>query len=344
MIYPWLNEIWSQLLERRRAPPHALLITGRQGLGKQELAETFSKAMLCRAPAPDGSACGRCEACHWFAQGTHPDFRLIAPEADDPAEDGRPAGARASRTIRIHQVRALQDWLAVGAHQSGWRLAVIVPAEAMTVSTANALLKTLEEPPPASVLLLVCHQPSRLLPTVRSRCQQIVCPVPPRATGEAWLRAQGIDEPALRLALSSGAPLTARDFGEQEEMARVFREVMASRPFSVFRAAARMAAFPIAAVIDLMQRWVHDGYCASLGLAPRVFAANDFAPAAPAGPASAQPASSSGPSTAVQSRRRRLLEMDRRLLEARRLADHPLNARLVLEELLADLGEAVAGH
>jgi DNA polymerase III subunit delta' len=318
-----MNTVWMHLLGRRHAPPHALLVSGPAGLGKQELAIGFAKAMLCRTPEPDGAACGRCEACHWFTQDSHPDFRLVAPEADEPAEEGR--AARPSKMIRIHQVRALQDWLAVGAHQSGWRVAVIAPAEAMNPSTANALLKTLEEPPPLTLLLLVSHHPSRLLPTLRSRCQQVVCPIPPGELAEAWLRDQGIADPAAALALSSGSPLTARDASSQEEMSRAFLTAVGSEPFDLFNAAARLAAFPMGGILDLLQKWIYDARCAGLDLPIRYY----------------RPYSTLVSRTAGKVHPSGWLGLERRLVEARRLAEHPLNARLVLEDLFAAYAEVL---
>jgi len=322
-IYPWLYSTWSQLWERRRSLPHALLLTGRQGIGKQDLAIAFARSLLCRAPEPDGRACERCEACHWFARDAHPDFRLITPESDEPGEE---RAARASRVVRIDQIRALQEWLAVGAHQSGWRVGVLAPAEAMNANAANALLKTLEEPPPLNLLILVSHQPSRLLPTVRSRCQQILCPVPDAQQAQAWLREQGVENPAMRLALSSGAPLPARASAGQEEAIELFVAAVSSRPLNIFSVAPRLAVLPLSLVIDLLQKWIYDLCRAGSGVPLRYF---EFCrPQVEGISREAQPA--------------RLFELDRRVAEARRLVDHPLQPRLVVEDLLAAYVEAIA--
>ena len=166
----------------------------------------------------------RCAACLWFEQGNHPDFRILEPdalfaaEAEHRATEGEPRkreGEAASRQIRIDQVRELQDFLTIGTHRGGVRVVVVRPAEAMNVATANALLKSLEEPAPKTAFLLVSSAPDRLLPTVRSRCQKIA--VAPAAAAEAvgWLRARGLQDAEAALAYAANAPLAALEDAEE---------------------------------------------------------------------------------------------------------------------------------
>src|SRR5690349_18829158 len=153
MIYPWQQDAWKELGRYRGQRPHALLLRGREGLGAEALAQTFAQSLLCESPQADGLPCGRCPACNWFAQGNHPDFRLLQPESFAPdaaaeGEDAPPAKKeKKSEQIRIDQVRALQDFLGIGTHRGGLRVIVVHPAEAMNENTQNALLKNLEEPP-----------------------------------------------------------------------------------------------------------------------------------------------------------------------------------------------------
>ncbi|MCC5856816.1 MAG: DNA polymerase III subunit delta' [Ectothiorhodospiraceae bacterium] len=198
--FPWHDAAWRRLQQQQRGGrlPHALLISGAPGLGKQALAERLAAQLLCRQPDEAG-ACGRCPACHLIAAGSHPDIRHITREDD-------------SRVIRIDSVRQLTEFMAMKSQYGGYRLGLIHPADVMNTNAANSLLKTLEEPPPGAMLVLISDRPSRIPATVRSRCQQIPVPVPERVEAVAWLE-QTAPELARRavamLPLAGGAPLQA---------------------------------------------------------------------------------------------------------------------------------------
>jgi DNA polymerase-3 subunit delta' len=136
-------------------------------LGEFEFAQGIAQSLLCETPAAQGRACGACSACLWFSQGNHPDFRLLVPESLLP--ESREEGAdparkeKKSEQIRIEQVRELADFLSVGTHRGGLRVILAYPADAMNANTQNALLKSLEEPPPATVFLTTAR-PEGLLP------------------------------------------------------------------------------------------------------------------------------------------------------------------------------------
>ncbi|MCL4315598.1 MAG: DNA polymerase III subunit, partial [Gammaproteobacteria bacterium] len=166
-LLPWHSAQWDALTARLRAAelPHALLLSGPEGLGKEQFARVFSQALLCAAPRKDGQACQNCPACVMFAAGTHPDFQCIAP-----AEEGKAIG--------IDRVRELIAWIALKSHASGHKIALVTPAGRMTIEAANALLKTLEEPPAHSLLMLITDRPALLPATVRSRCQRMLFAVP----------------------------------------------------------------------------------------------------------------------------------------------------------------------
>lgn len=196
---PWLNRPRVRLLEQIRAGrlPHALLIHGLPGLGKQQLASALMQSLLCTRLGDNGP-CGQCKSCLLFAAGTHPDCRTFEPEDK-------------SRVIKVDQIRQLVTFLGTTAQQGGYQCVLITPAEAMNPSAMNALLKSLEEPPGDACLILVSSAPANLSATIRSRCQQLAIAPPDRETALAWLSSrvgEGKQAKSL-LALSNGAPLAA---------------------------------------------------------------------------------------------------------------------------------------
>ncbi|MGU1419243.1 DNA polymerase III subunit delta' [Pseudomonas aeruginosa] len=216
-IYPWQQALWSQLGGRAQHA-HAYLLYGPAGIGKRALAEHWAAQLLCQRPAAAG-ACGECKACQLLAAGTHPDYFVLEPE-------------EAEKPIRVDQVRDLVGFVVQTAQLGGRKVVLLEPVEAMNVNAANALLKSLEEPSGDTVLLLISHQPSRLLPTIKSRCVQQACPLPGAAASLEWLARALPDEPAEALeellALSGGSPLTAQRLhgqGVREQRAQVVEGV-----------------------------------------------------------------------------------------------------------------------
>lgn len=195
---PWQQEAWHALagLLADSRLPHALLITGEAGLGKSVFAMAFARLALCRDPT-GGSACGECPSCVQFAAGSHPDYLRLTVEEEKSA-------------IGVEQVRGLIGDLQLKSGHGGRKLALIDPAEAMSVAAANSLLKTLEEPPADTLLLLVTGAPGRLPATVRSRCQTLPLAAPALDQALGWLNARisREDWPVL-LRFCGGAPLAA---------------------------------------------------------------------------------------------------------------------------------------
>jgi len=178
MIFNWQERPWKDWKQLRERLPHAILIQSGEGVGEFEFAQACAQSLLCEDPIQDRRPCGACHACDWFSLGNHPDFRLIVPAsmAPESREEGAEPAKKKSEQIRIEQVRELAEFLAVGTHRGGLRVILVYPAEAMNANTQNALLKNLEEPPPATAFLLVTTQPERLLATVRSRCLRFSLP------------------------------------------------------------------------------------------------------------------------------------------------------------------------
>lgn len=325
------DPVWKALQGRRAQMPHALLLVGQRGLGKFDLARQFAASLLCEQPQVDGQACGRCLACNWYAQGNHPDFRLLQPDAmaeEAEAEDGK---KKASQQITIDQVRGLDEFLNVGTHRGGLRIVIVNPTEAMNRATANALLKTLEEPSPSTLFLMVSGDPMRLLPTIRSRCQVVPVPLPAPARAEQVLAEHGIADARRWLALAGGAPGLALAWsaaGQADWLEILVRRLAAGRGLEPLAAAGELekvikdskGRLVLKTVVDGLQKWLVDLNLAANGLAVRYFLPQA---ATIAGLAAMIPPS-------------RLIQSYRSLLERRREAEQPLNARLFLEGIFLD--------
>ncbi|WP_153117464.1 DNA polymerase III subunit delta' [Rhodocyclus tenuis] len=343
-------ETWKRLLARRAQLPHALLFTGQRGIGKLELARAFAELLLCERTdgSTEGQACGRCAACNWLAQGNHPDFRLLQPAAlDDSADEesgkgeGESARRKPSAQITIDQVRALDDFLHVGAHRRGLRVILVNPAEAMNRATANALLKSLEEPMAGVLFLLVSSEPARLLPTIRSRCQVVPVARPEASLASAWLRAAGVDDAERWLALAGGAPLRAvamgdsEGGGDRELLDALVGELSRGDRLDALNAAAALdrvvkaekAPAALSRLVVWLQHWLCDLTLAQAGQPARHFIRE-------------QPALQRLAKTAEL---RRLLAFNAKAIQYRSQAEQPLNSRLFLEDVFMGYAAIFSG-
>jgi DNA polymerase III subunit delta' len=208
-VLPWHDAQWSTLTRDLARLPHALLLHGQAGIGKDAFASRLVQFLLCLNRHADEQACGRCHSCTLFRAGNHPDFVRIAPLED-------------SSTIVVDQIRGVIEFLSLKAHTASHKIVVVSPAQAMNVNAANSLLKVLEEPPPESLLILVASHLSRVPMTIRSRCVRMLFQAPPLPQATAWLGSQAVKTPALETWLShaGGAPLAAlalaREQGEDQ--------------------------------------------------------------------------------------------------------------------------------
>jgi DNA polymerase III subunit delta' len=329
MIFSWNIGLLAQLAEMRPRLPHALLLQGREGVGQFELAMAFAQYLLCEQGQPDGRACGRCAACTWFGQGSHPDFRLLQPESMAPDEAGEAVAdsKKKSDQIRIEQVRELQRFLSVGTHRAGLRVIVVHPADSMNVSTQNALLKNLEEPPPDTLFLLVTSFPHRLLPTIRSRCQNVAVPMPGKDEAIQWLKGQGLEHPETLLALAGGAPLSATQLAESEPARRRLIDQLRDPRFDPVAAAEHCLGNEPGEVIGWLQRWVYDLLSLRLSGQIRYHVADQQGVQA----------------TAARCDPARTVAVLRKLARARSLAQHPLNPKLFFEDLLIEYQGLIDG-
>jgi DNA polymerase III subunit delta' len=196
---PWLSSEMAALRTAYGADrmPHALLIHEAPGAGGEWLATWVAQLVLCTQH--EQAPCGTCVSCLRVVAGHHPDLARIKPIDD-------------SRQIRIEQVRELAQELALTSHQGGYKVGLLSPADVLNRFAANALLKTLEEPPQRTVLMLVVTQPSRLPATILSRCQRVRAPAPSRAEAVAWLEStRGKGDWEAVLDILGEAPMMAAD-------------------------------------------------------------------------------------------------------------------------------------
>lgn len=331
MLYPWHQTLWQTLRAQGERQHHALLLTGEPGIGKLAFARHLAQSLLCESPDAAIKPCGSCDACRWYASGNHPDFRELAPasESEDDEDDAK-AKKKASAWITVDQVRELNDFVHLTAHRGGGRVTIVQPAEALNLAAANALLKTLEEPPPGAMFIVVSHQWRRLLPTIRSRCRRVPMPVPASEAALAWLAEQGLDDAPAQLAEAGGAPLAALERADATVLAarRAFLAELASpKQLDPLALAERLdkQKTEVARICDWLARWVYD--LARLGLAGSVRYYPDETPRLAALAKSLDPV--------------KLMRYHDELLEAKKLASHPLNARLVFEQLLFAYQQAI---
>ena len=319
---PWLDEPWAQAMAQRG---HALLLHGPARVGQFELAVMLAQSWLCERPDAHRRPCGRCEGCQLLKSGSHPDFRLLIPEslratlgleteAATESADGEGGGGTKSKTagrdIKVADVRAAIDWTHRTASRGGLKVLVVHPAQRLNVISANALLKTLEEPPAAVRIVLSADDPQALLPTLRSRCQRLPLTVPPPEQARDWLKGQGIDGAEILLPAAGGRP--------QEVLAMVADGIV-SRLWSEIPAWVRqgrsdgLQSLPIPRAIDVLQKVCSDALAVALGARPQYFPAQAIPPGAVAD---------------------RLAQWWTRLTDAARHADHPWNAGLLIESLV----------
>lgn len=325
------SRIWLSLQERRQRLPHALLLVGQKGLGKFDLARRFAASLLCESPRPDGLACGSCLACNWFEQGNHPDFRLLQPDALGDEAEINEGKRKPSQQITIDQVRSLDEFFNVGTHRGGLRIVLVNPTEAMNRSTANSLLKTLEEPAPGTLFLMVSSEPMRLLPTIRSRCQVVPVPAPPSKLAARILADEGLEQAERWLALAGGAPGLALGLAESGQSAwldLLARRLAAGRTTDPLATAAELekavkdskGKLQLKQVVEALQKWLVDLTLSRNGLPVRYFLQ--------------QQATISGLADMIPPAR--LIQSYRVAINRRQEAEQPLNARLFLEGLFLD--------
>lgn len=251
--YPWQLPEWQQLNQQIAANklPHALMLTGPKGIGKRHLAESLAQVLLCAAPI-EGTPCGKCRGCQLNRVHNHPDLIHIEPE-------------ESSKGIKVDQVRSLIDDLAKTSQQGGYKVVILEPAEAMNSNSANALLKSLEEPAANTLLILISHASSSVLPTIRSRCQMRLMPMPASEQVIHWLTPLlvGSQVPIEKLMeAAGGSPLTALAYLKGDALERRAAWLLnlirlSSGQISAIEVAGQWHKEDVLAIVEWFLSWLH---------------------------------------------------------------------------------------
>lgn len=251
-ILPWHEALWARIARILAADklPHALLLHGPAGVGKLSFANRLAGILICREPVAGLDSikpCGLCTPCkQQSAVGARADvMRLELGEGE--------------RQIKIEQARDAIRFANQTAHYGGRKVLVVHPADSMNHNTANAMLKTLEEPPPGTVLILVTTQPARLLPTIRSRCQHLRFTYPAHDSSIKWLLHKGINQPANILAEANNAPIHALRMAEEKSIDwRYDRDMELHRLITERRSPSRLAQHWLQFEYRDIYEWLYD--------------------------------------------------------------------------------------
>ncbi len=318
-VAPWIAAQRQALLAQRG---HAWLLQGPSGLGQYALGLEMVRAWLCEA-AEGGAACGQCASCHAIDVRAHADLCVLMPETQMLAL-GWPLSEKAqadiddkkrkpSREIRVDAMRDAVEFTQRTSARGRGKAVLVYPAEQMNAITANALLKTLEEPPGDVRFVLASESAHQLLPTIRSRCLIHTMAWPEEAAMRDWLQAQGVDAAAAQafLKASGGRPEDALALARSGMPAQAWTQL----PRALAQGdATAFADFAPAQLIGVLQKICHDQLARASGAAPRYFAPSDLPAPAP---------------LAV------LAAWSKELTAALRTAEHPFNAGLMLDALVA---------
>ncbi len=335
---PWLQRQLETLLTQRG---HALLLTGPSGLGQYELGMALVRAWLCENPLPTG-ACGHCGSCHAVDVRTHADLRVLMPETlclehgwpldESTQKDLDEKKRKPSRWIRVDAARDAVGFGQTTRSRGRTKAVLVFPADRLNTESANALLKTLEEPAGDLRFLLATEAADQLLPTVRSRCQSHALAWPDEDEALAWLQAQagaGVDRATALVwwRAAGGRPADAlawASLGLTEAAWRAVPRSLAKGDWS------RLADWGAARQLSVLQQLCHDLMVHAAGAPPRYFRPDDL-PAPPPW--------------------RALANWSRELSEAARTVEHPFNAGLMQEawaararQVLGKGASAVAGR
>lgn len=369
-IAPWLKPLWASLDLHNF--PNAVLIHGQAGIGKFEFAVELAKSLLCENPNKiQSQPCNQCEACHWFDTANHPDFTALVPEThrsllphadyesdESPKKtknsrdesDGESVEKKEKKNISIEETRSAIEALSIGSHRGGNRVILIYPLETLRNDSANTLLKSLEEPPPQTIFILLADRLDRVLPTIRSRCRILSAGRPDRATGVEWLHSQIANISGATFSEADieslydeqgGAPYAVLDSliarHNKDEKDELSIAIQASRlllqsmtkggGIQWLETSEKIHKAQFSFLLATMQRWSSDLQTVAQGGMPRYYPKHI----------------STFQALSQQARISKLIQFWKVLIQYRRHENHPLATRVQLEALLSQYQQIFEG-
>lgn len=315
----WLLRARAQLGSLMQATTAPILVHGHQPKGLYELVGQHLAELLCEAPTGN-KPCLQCPGCHMRVAGNHPDLRYLMPQAV-ALELGFnvevKTGVKPSQDIRIDDVRDLQNYFNTASSRGASRYVVVYPFDNMNANTANALLKTLEEPANGLRFVLVGSRVDKLLPTIRSRCQELTMPMPAISECLAWLETQGVQQPDVALGVAMNDPFEALSLAQtaadQLDLRKKFLEWLAN-PDQHANPPAGLEKVGLPTVLELAMRLCSDCVAQAHGLKATNFPW-------------LSPKLMWVKSIGIE----RFSQLYQNLQKEFRLANHPINPRLALE-------------
>ena len=318
LVPPWIAAQTRQLLAQRG---HAWLLHGPSGLGQYGLAMALARAWLCEQPTEMG-ACGSCGSCHAIEVRTHADLCVLMPEtvmlelawplSEKAQSEVDEKKRKASKEIRVDAMRDAVEFSQRTSARGRGKVVLVFPAEQMNTITANALLKTLEEPPGDVRFVLASEAAHQLLPTIRSRCLGHAMVWPTSDASHAWLVSQGIAAQQVKLLMmaAGGRPEDAMSFAHSGRDAGAWSNL----PKAMARGDVGFVKdWTLPQIVDALHKLCHDLLARQVGGQPRFFEPTDLV---------------GSPSVAA------ITEWGRALSQAMRTVDHPFNPGLMQEALV----------
>jgi DNA polymerase-3 subunit delta' len=249
---PWQTTLWQRFfsLQTQKTLPHALLISGNAGLGKRIFAKQIAHSLICENSCAQSPFCEECSSCQLFSSGNHPDYYLLTTDANN-------------RNIKIDMIRDLQNNLAQTATQAGYKIIVLEQADTLQTSSANALLKILEEPPAKTIFILVSDNSLLMLPTIKSRCQELKMSPAFDPQTLTWLEHQGVERATEILELVEGAPLLALNYSHDKQRVEDYEQFYNSfiqlvTTSDIFNAAAFWCKIESDNILTWLAKLIHD--------------------------------------------------------------------------------------
>lgn len=342
----WHQTVFQQWFERQQSQraAHAYLLIAPEDTGGEQLVQAMAASLLCDTPTSAHHACGQCAACDLLAAFSHPDYRLLRPSIMNtahPIEELRPE--KPSKEITIDDIRALDNMVNQTSHRGGQRVVVLYPAHKLNRNAANALLKTLEEPPAHTVFILLAHDVRQLLPTIVSRCQLVNAPAPSAEDALTYLNALKPNPNwAEYLQQENGAVMRVAELIDTDYFTIQNQWIQALSKGSKLNVVATAAVFEkhiadankarlageeqrtvdMLALMTWLQRWLYDlAMVAQNGATPRYY-----------------PKTQAALRQLTQTHHHgfllKLHAFTQQLAQEKRAADHPLNIRSWVEKLL----------